>query len=323
MTMKRIGILTSGGDAPGMNSCIRAAVRTAMTNDVEILGIRRGYAGLIEGDMLALDRKSIANIIYQGGTILETSRCPEFTTLEGRARAVKVMEGAGIDSLVLLGGDGTFHGGMLLANESNVSISGVPTTIDNDVYGTDYTVGFDTAVNTALEAIDRIRDTAMSHERLFFVEVMGHHTGFIALESGIAGGAEETIIPETTGIDELWTRLEESFDNGKKSAIVVVAEGDQPGHTFTIAQEAKDKLKIESRVCILGHVQRGGSPTARDRVLASNLGSAAVSALLKGKSGYMVGQVKNEIVYTALADTWGKKKALDSHLVELARLLSA
>jgi 6-phosphofructokinase 1 len=322
--MKRIGILTSGGDAPGMNACIRAAVRTAMINNVEILGIRRGYAGLIEGDILALDRKSIANIIYQGGTMLETSRCPEFTTIKGRAKAIKVLEKEGIDGLVLLGGDGTFRGGALLANESNVSITGVPTTIDNDVYGTDYTVGFDTAVNTALEAIDRIRDTAMSHERLFFVEVMGHHTGFIALESGIAGGAEETIIPEiTTRTEELWTRLEESFKQGKKSAIVVVAEGDRPGHTFTIAQEAKDKLKIESRVCILGHVQRGGSPTARDRVLASNLGAAAVSALLTGKSGNMVGEVKNEIVYTALADTWRKKKTLSPRLEELAGLLSA
>jgi 6-phosphofructokinase 1 len=322
--MKRIGILTSGGDAPGMNACIRAAVRTAMINNVEISGIRRGYAGLIESDILALDRKSIANIIYQGGTMLETSRCPEFTTIKGRAKAIKVLEKEGIDGLVLLGGDGTFHGGALLADECNVSITGVPTTIDNDVYGTDYTVGFDTAVNTALEAIDRIRDTAMSHERLFFVEVMGHHTGFIALESGIAGGAEETIIPEvTTSTDELWTRLRESFEQGKKSAIVVVAEGDRPGHTFKIAEEAKDKLNIESRVCILGHVQRGGSPTARDRILASNLGSAAVSALLKGKSGCMVGEVKNEIVYTALADTWGKKKTISPRLEELANLLSA
>ncbi len=321
--MKRIGILTSGGDAPGMNACIRAAVRTAMTNNVEILGIRRGYAGLIEGDLLALDRKSIANIIHRGGTILETSRCPEFANTEGRAKAIKILEEAGIDGLVLLGGDGTFHGGALLANECNVSIIGVPTTIDNDVYGTDYTVGFDTAVNTALEAIDRIRDTAMSHERLFFVEVMGHHTGFIALESGIAGGAEETIIPEADSTDELWTRLEESFEHGKKSAIVVVTEGDRPGHTFKIAQEVKDKLKIGSRVCILGHVQRGGSPTARDRVLASNLGSASVGSILKGKSGYMVGEVKNEIVYTALADTWGKKKVLSPRLEELASLLSA
>jgi 6-phosphofructokinase 1 len=322
--MKKIGILTSGGDAPGMNACIRAAVRTAITDNVEIFGIRRGYAGLIEGDTLTLDRNSIANIIYRGGTVLETSRCPEFTTVEGRAKAIKVLEEAGIDGLVLLGGDGTFRGGTLLANECTVKIIGVPTTIDNDVYGTDYTIGFDTAVNTALEAIDRIRDTAISHERLFFIEVMGHHTGFIALESGIAGGAEEMIIPEvTTSTDELWRRLWESFEQGKKSAIVVVAESDQPGHTFAIAQEAKDKLKIESRVCILGHVQRGGSPTARDRVLASNLGSAAVSALLKGENGYMVGQVKNEIVYTALEDTWEKKKVFSPRLEELASLLSA
>jgi 6-phosphofructokinase 1 len=321
--MKRIGILTSGGDAPGMNACIRAVVRNALANSVEILGIRRGYAGLIEGDVSVLDRKAIANMIHRGGTMLETSRCPEFTTVEGRAKAIKVMEEAGIDGLVLLGGDGTFHGGALLANECDVGIIGVPTTIDNDVYGTDYTVGFDTAVNTALEAIDRIRDTAVSHERLFFVEVMGHHTGFIALESGIAGGAEETIIPEAGSTDELWSRLRESFEHGKKSAIVVVAEGDHPGHTFTIAQESKDKLKIESRVCILGHVQRGGSPTARDRVLASNLGSAAVSALLKGKNGYIVGEVKSEIVYTALADTWEKRKTLSPRLEELANLLSA
>jgi 6-phosphofructokinase 1 len=321
--MKRIGVLTSGGDAPGMNACIRAVVRTALANNVEILGIKRGYAGLIKGDMVTLDRKSIANIMQRGGTLLETSRCPEFTTIEGRVKALKVLEKVGIDGLVLLGGDGTFHGGTLLAHESHVSIIGVPTTIDNDVFGTDYTVGFDTALNTALEAIDRIRDTAMSHERLFFVEVMGHHTGFIALECGIAGGAEETVIPETDTTDELWTRLQMNFEQGKKSAIVVVAEGDQPGHTFAIAQEAKAKLKIEFRVCILGHVQRGGSPTSRDRVLASSLGSAAVSALLKGKSGCMVGEVKNEIVYTALADTWGKKKALSPRLKELASLLSA
>jgi 6-phosphofructokinase 1 len=270
-----------------------------------------------------LDRKSIVNIIHQGGTILETSRCPEFETGEGRARAIKVLEQAAIEGLLLLGGDGTFRGGTLLANECSVSIIGVPTTIDNDVYGTDHTIGFDTAVNTALEAIDRIRDTAISHERLFFVEVMGHHTGFIALESGIAGGAEETIIPETATTDDLWTRLRESFERGKKSAIVVVAEGDQTGHTFAIAQEAKEKLRIESRVCILGHVQRGGSPSARDRVLASNLGSAAIGAVLKGRSSSMVGEVNNEMVYTALADTWRKKKTLSPRLEELANLLSA
>jgi 6-phosphofructokinase 1 len=294
-----------------------------MINNIEVIGIKRGYAGLIENNMEILDRKAIANIIHQGGTILETSRCPEFVTVEGRARAIEVLEEAGIDGLILVGGDGTFHGGTLLANECDVGIIGVPATIDNDLYGTDYSIGFDTAVNTAIEAIDRIRDTAMSHERLFFIEVMGHHTGFIALESGIAGGAEETIIPEVpASTDKLSERLRRSFGEGKESAIVVVAEGDEPGHTLAIARELRGKLNIESRVCILGHVQRGGSPTARDRVLASDLGSAAVSALLNGKSACMVGEVKNEIVYTPLEETWKTKKPLSPRLEELASFLS-
>ncbi len=323
MAIRKIGILTSGGDAPGMNACIRAVVRQSLEHKMEVVGILRGYAGLIEGDLLDLDRKSIANVIQRGGTILETSRSAEFTTTEGRAKAIQTLERSGIDGLVLLGGDGTFHGGTLLAQECHVSICGVPTTIDNDVYGTDYTIGFDTAVNTALEAIDRIRDTAASHERLFFVEVMGHHAGYIALHSGIAGGAEGIIVPEADRTDELWSQLQDSFAQGKKSAIVVVAEGDTPGHAFAIAQQAKDRLNIESRVCVLGHIQRGGSPTARDRVLASELGSAAVVALLEGRSGYMVGEVKNEIVHTPLADTWEKKKTLNPRLEALAGLLFA
>jgi 6-phosphofructokinase 1 len=321
--MKRIGILTSGGDAPGMNACIRAAVRTAVAAGVEVLGIRRGYSGLIRNDMAVLDRKSVANIIQRGGTIIETSRCPEFRTAEGRAQAAKVLDERGMSGLLLLGGDGTFRGGALLASECDVSIIGVPTTIDNDVYGTDYTVGFDTAVNTALEAIDRIRDTAMSHERLFFVEVMGHHTGFIALESGIAGGAEEVIIPEASlGSAGLCAKLSEAFTAGKRSAIVVVAEAEQPGYSFRIAEEAKKCINMESRVCILGHVQRGGSPTARDRVLASSLGSAAVKAFLDGRKGCMVGEMNNEITYTALRDTWKKKKPLSARYRELGRLLA-
>jgi 6-phosphofructokinase 1 len=322
--MKRIGILTSGGDAPGMNACIRAVVKTAMDEDVEVLGIRRGYNGLIRNEMDVLDRKSVANIIQRGGTIIETSRCPEFKTAEGRAKAGKVLDEAGIDGLILLGGDGTFRGGTLLAGECSISIVGAPTTIDNDVYGTDYTVGFDTALNTALEAIDRIRDTAVAHERLFFVEVMGHHTGFIALESGIAGGAEELVIPEMPlSSEELSAKLKEAFKRGKRSAIVVVAEAEQPGYSFQIAKEVKDNIDIESKVCILGHVQRGGSPTARDRVLASSLGSAAVKALLSGRSGCMVGEINNEISYTSLRDTWEKKKTLSKRLEELAGLLAA
>jgi 6-phosphofructokinase 1 len=320
--MKRIGILTSGGDAPGMNACIRAVVRTALSSGLEIFGIRRGYCGLIAGDMAPMNRRAVSNIIHQGGTILETARAPEFKTDDGRAKAIQALKQEGIDGLILIGGDGTFRGGTLLSEESNIDIVGVPGTIDNDIYGTDYTIGFDTAINTALEAIDRIRDTARSHERLFFVEVMGHHTGFIALESGIAGGAEELFIPEVPlGVDELCSRLEKSFEQGKKSAIVVVAEADQPGDSFRIAKEVKDKAGFNSRVCVLGHIQRGGSPTARDRILASRLGVAAVQALVAGKTGCMVGEVNGEIAYTALQDTWQKHKLLNKGLQELATLL--
>jgi len=321
--MKRIGILTSGGDAPGMNACIRAAVRAALASDLEIFGVRWGYTGLIGGEMELLDRRAVANIIHQGGTILGTARSTEFKTSEGRAKAIKVLQEAGIEGLILIGGDGTFRGGTLLSEECGVSVVGVPGTIDNDVYGTDYTIGFDTAINTALAAIDHIRDTAISHGRLFFVEVMGRHTGFIALESGIAGGAEELLIPEAPlSVDELCFHLEENFKQGKRSAIVVVAETEQPGDSFRIAQEVKDKAGFDYRVCILGHVQRGGSPTARDRVLATKLGAAAVRALLEGKGGYMVGEIKGKVAYTPLRDTWEKEKGLDNQLVKLAEFLS-
>ena len=320
--MERIGILTSGGDAPGMNACIRAAVRASLASDMEIFGIRRGYAGLIRGEMELLDRRAVANIIHQGGTILGTARSPEFMTRQGRAMAVENLGKRGIEGLILIGGDGTFRGGTVLSQECGVSIIGVPGTIDNDVYGTDYTIGFDTAVNCALEAIDRIRDTALSHERLFFMEVMGRHTGFIALESGIAGGAEELLIPEVPlSVDELCSRLEKSFKGEKKSAIVVVAETEQPGDSFRIAQEVRDKLGFDSRVCILGHLQRGGSPTARDRVLAGKLGIAAVQALAAGKSGYMVGEINWRVAYTPLQDTWEKEKELNVELVEMRECL--
>jgi 6-phosphofructokinase 1 len=321
--MKRIGILTSGGDAPGMNACIRAAVRAAIANNLKILGIQWGYAGLIRGDMIPLDRRAVANIIHQGGTILGTARSEEFKTNEGRAKAVRVLRDTGIEGLILIGGDGTFRGGSLLSQECGVSVVGLPGTIDNDCYGTDYSIGFDTAINTALGAIDRIRDTAMAHDRLFFVEVMGHHTGFIALESGIAGGAEELLIPEVPmSVDELCSRLETNFKAGKRSAIVVVAETDHPGHSFRIAREVRNKTGFDSRVCILGHIQRGGSPTARDRVLASRLGVSAVQALLEGKGGYMLGEINREVAYTPLKDTWGKKKQLHVGLTDLIKFLA-
>jgi len=321
--MKKIGILTSGGDAPGMNACIRAAVRAALANNLEIFGIRWGYAGLIQGDIIPLNRRTVANIIHQGGTILGTARSEEFRTKEGRAKAVKMLQDKGIEGLILIGGDGTFRGGTLLSQECGVSVVGIPGTIDNDCYGTDYTIGFDTAINTALEAIDRIRDTATAHDRLFFVEVMGRHTGFIALESGIAGGVEEFLIPEVPmSIDELSQHLEENYKKGKRSAIVIVAETEQPGESFHIAQEVKNKTGFDSRVCILGHIQRGGAPTARDRVLASKLGAAAVQALIDGRSGYTVGEINREISYTPLKDTWEKKKTLHAGLTDILKILS-
>jgi 6-phosphofructokinase 1 len=264
----------------------------------------------------------VANIIHQGGTMLGTARSTEFRTREGRAQATAVLKQAGIEGLILIGGDGTFRGGSLLAGENGIGIIGVPATIDNDIYGTDYSIGFDTAINCALEAIDRIRDTAQSHERLFFVEVMGHHTGFIALESGLAGGVEELIIPEApTDTDELCRRLEESFKRDKRSAIVVVAEGEQPGDSFRIAQAVKNKLGFESKVCILGHIQRGGAPTARDRLMAIKLGTAAVRALMAGWTGQMVGEIGSQTTLSPLKDACENKKKLNPDLTELMKLM--
>jgi 6-phosphofructokinase 1 len=321
--MKRIGILTSGGDAPGMNACIRASVRTALVNDLEIFGVRWGYAGLIGGDMIHLDRRAVSNIIHQGGTILGTARSEDFRTNEGRVKAIAVLRQKGIEGLILIGGDGTFRGGTLLSQECGIAVVGVPGTIDNDCYGTDDTIGFDTAINTAMEAIDRIRDTAAAHDRLFFVEVMGRHTGFIALESGVAGGAEKLLIPEVPiSIEKLSQCLVDNFKKGKRSAIVVVAETEQPGESFHIAHEVKKKTGFDSRICILGHIQRGGAPTAKDRVLASRLGTAAVQALINGKSGCMIGEINREINYTPLRDTWEKKKSLPRGLTDILSILS-
>ena len=322
--MRRIGILTSGGDAPGMNACIRAAVRTALAHDLAIVGIRRGYTGLIAGDTIPLDRAAIRNTIHLGGTILETSRNPDFYTRDGRLRAAAAIERMGLDGLVLIGGEGTFHGASLLtADADTAALVGVPGSIDNDVYGTDYCIGFDTAANCAVEAIDRIRDTARSHERLFFIEVMGRTTGFLALESGIAGGAEELAIPEEqVSVARMSERIREGFSIGKKSAIVVVAEGKTPGISFHLAREVKKHLDVESRVVVLGHLQRGGPPTLRDRVLGSLLGVAAVEALLEGRSGCMVGEVGGELAYTPLEETWQKKKPLSEDLRRIFTILS-
>ncbi len=316
--MKRIGLLTSGGDAPGMNACIRAAVRTAIGYGIEIVGIRRGYTGLITNEMQALTRNDISNIIHTGGSILESSRCPEFETFAGRKQAIENLVKNRIEGLILIGGDGTFRGGTRLVEECTISIIGIPGTIDNDVYGTDFTIGFDTAVNCAIEAIDRIRDTARTFERAFFVEVMGHHTGFIALQAGIAGGADSLVIPENQlNIEEICQKLQEGRRLGKKSAIVVVAETEKPGFSFQLAQTVTEKTGFETRVCVLGHVQRGGNPTVNDRILGTELGATAVQALAGGIKGHMVGIVGGTVTYTPLRDTYEKKKELNPLLVQL------
>jgi len=321
--MKKIGVLTSGGDAPGMNACLRAVVRCGVSCKLEIVGIRRGYCGILDEDFVKLGNRSVSNIIQRGGTVLETARCEEMKTREGIRKANEVLERQGIEGLITIGGDGTFRGATALSKTGKVKVIGIPGTIDNDVYGTDYTIGFDTAVNTALDAIDKIRDTAGSLQRPYFVEVMGKCRGFIALEVGIAGGAENILIPEVeTEIEQLSLDIERSFKRGKKSSIVIVAEGDDAGGAFSIAQQVWERLKLEYRICVLGHVQRGGSPTARDRVLASKLGAAAVDALARGMSGYMVGESNGQIILTPLRETWKKRKELDSNLLRLVKVLA-
>jgi len=321
--MKKIGVLTSGGDAPGMNACIRAIVRYGISRELEVVGIRRGYRGILEENFVKLGRRSVANIIHRGGTILETARCEEMKTEEGVRKANEILQRKGIEGLITIGGDGTFRGAAALAEAGDVKVIGIPGTIDNDVYGTDYAIGFDTTINTALDAIDKIRDTAGSLQRPFFIEVMGRHRGFIALEVGIAGGAEDILIPEVeTKIEQLCLDIRRSFKKGKKASIVIVAEGDEAGGAFSIAQQVWERLRLEYRICVLGHVQRGGSPTARDRVLASKLGAAAVDALLDGKAGYMVGELKGEIAFTPLRETWEKRKELDSNSLRLVKVLA-
>ncbi|MFP3898460.1 MAG: 6-phosphofructokinase [Dehalococcoidia bacterium] len=321
--MKKIGVLTSGGDAPGMNACIRAIVRYGVNLGLEVVGVRRGFCGLLEKDLMRLGSRSVSNIIHRGGTILETARCEEMKTEAGIDKARNTLQREGIEGLITIGGDGTFRGAVALAENGDVKVVGIPGTIDNDVYGTDYAIGFDTAVTTALSAIDKIRDTASSLQRPFFVEVMGKSRGFIALEVGIAGGAEEILIPELeTSIEQLCCDIERSFRKGKKSSIVVVAEGDDAGGAFSIAQQVWEKLKMEYRICVLGHIQRGGCPTAKDRVLASKLGAAAIDALIGERAGCMVGELNGDIVLTPLKDTWENKKELDRNSLRLIKPLA-
>ena len=319
-----IAVLTSGGDAPGMNAAVRAIVRSGAAHGIEIIGIRRGYAGLCQGEITLLNPRSVANILHRGGTFLETSRHPEMKTVEGRKKAIETLNRNGIEGLVIIGGDGTMQGAAALARECSVPIICVPSTIDNDIYGTDYTIGFDTAVNTAVSAIDKIRDTAESLPRLFFIEVMGREHGFLSLEVGVACGADAVLYPEmgSNHLDILCQTLSGSLRRGKLSPIIVVAEGEAPGGAVEVAQKVKARLGIDYRVCVLGYIQRGGPPTARDRILASKLGAAAVEALLKGKKGCLVGEQNCTIELTPIEEALSKPKAMDSSKVQLANMLA-
>ncbi len=322
--VKRIGILTSGGDAPGMNPCIRAVVRTALKEGLSVVGIKHGYEGLVSGEMEEMHWRSVSNIIKDGGTVLGTGRSRDFLTERGQRRAWENLKKANVDALVVMGGDGTFRGAYEFGERFGVKIVGIPATIDNDVAGTDYTIGFDTAVNTALEAIDRIRDTATSFERIFYVEVMGRLSGYIALYSALAGGAEEVLIPETrTDIKKLTELILNSLKAGKRSILIIVAEGDDIGGAFEIARKVRLKVDADYRVCVLGHIQRGGSPTAADRILATKLGYYAVQAVKEGRFGVAVGEVKGKIVYTPFAKLLKQTKALDPFLQHLVETLGA
>ncbi len=320
---KRIGVLTSGGDAPGMNAAIRAIVRTGLYRDFEVLGIKHGYKGLVGNDLIKLDHYSVANIIQRGGTIIGTARCDEFETVPGMRKAKSTLEKNKIDSLIVIGGDGTMRGAKAFSEKFGVRIIGLPGTIDNDLYGTDFTIGFDTAVNNALEAVDRIRDTASSLERVFFIEVMGRCAGFISLAVGLAGGAEVAIVPETpTDVNEIARMIKENIRKGKRSNIIIVAEGDEAGNALTIAQKVKDLTGEDYRVAVLGYIQRGGTPTANDRILASKLGNAAVEAIEQGKLGNMIGEIKGKIVYTPFEQTYTKKKKISKDLYRMIKILS-
>ncbi|MFD1061687.1 6-phosphofructokinase [Winogradskyella litorisediminis] len=324
-TIKKIGVFTSGGDSPGMNAAVRAVVRACAYHNIQCFGIYRGYEGMIEGDFVEMDARSVKGIINKGGTILKSARSKEFRTVEGRKKAHEQLIKAGIDALVVIGGDGSFTGAMIFNQEFNFPVMGIPGTIDNDIYGTTHTLGYDTALNTAVEAIDKIRDTASSHNRLFFIEVMGRDVGHIALNVGVGAGAEEILIPEEDlGLDRLLESLRRSKKSGKSSSIVVVAEGDRIGkNVFELADYVEEnKTEYEVRVSVLGHMQRGGSPSCFDRVLASRMGVKAVESLLDGKSNYMVG-LKNDVMNLTPFDQAVKGKSkINMELIRVSDILT-
>jgi len=319
--IKRIGVITSGGDAPGMNAAIRSVVRYAAHNKIEVMGIFRGYAGLINEELKLLDHRSVSNIINRGGTILKTARCEEFMTKEGRERAAKVIKNNKIDGLVLIGGDGTYRGGIALEEEWRIPCIGVAATIDNDLNGTDSTIGSDTAVNTALEAIDKIRDTATSMERIFVVEVMGRESGFIALQVAVGGGAEEALLPEKKfDFETMCHEIVEGNIRGKVSWIIIVAEG--AAKAADIAKRITEMTNLETREVVLGHIQRGGTPTARDRILATRLGAEAVALLIKGQSSKAVGIISDDINIVDLKFAVTKKDLKPDILYQLIKILT-
>lgn len=321
--LKTIGVYTSGGDAPGMNAAVRAVVRYALYHGISVRGIYHGYTGMISNEIRDLDRGSMANIIQRGGTTLKTGRSHEFHQAEVRAKAIANVRAAGIDAMVCIGGDGSFTGANLLWKEHKIPVVGVPATIDNDIFGTETTIGFDTAVNIALDAIDRIRDTAASHDRLFIVEVMGRDTGFIALEVGIAGGAEEVLIPENpVTVDQVIEKIRTGRERGRTSSILIAAEGHKPGRAYDLAESIRKKSGLDAKVCILGHIQRGGSPTAADRVLASRMGAEAMEALRRGECDVMVASKGPDLITVPFSTFLGQKKKASLSLVTLGRILS-
>jgi 6-phosphofructokinase 1 len=324
-TIKKIGVLTSGGDSPGMNAAIRSVVRTCAYHNIECIGIYRGYQGMIEGDFKEMGPRSVNNIVNKGGTILKSARSKEFMTVEGRKKAHQNLVAAGVDALVVIGGDGSFTGAEVFNKEFDFPVMGIPGTIDNDIFGTSHTLGFDTALNTVVECIDKIRDTASSHNRLFLVEVMGRDAGHIALNAGIGAGAEEILIPEEDlGLERLLDSLRKSKAAGKSSSIVVIAEGDKIGkNVFELKDYIEENFpEYDIRVSVLGHMQRGGSPTCYDRVLASRLGVKAVESILEGKSNYMVGVVNDKVALTPLEQAIKGHSEIDRELLRVSDIMS-
>ena len=322
--IKKVAVFTSGGDSPGMNACIRAVVRAGLYHGLHVIGIKRGYAGMIEGDFVEMNARSVSGIIHRGGTILGSARSEEFKTPEGMEKAFQNLRAAHIDAVVAIGGDGTFRGAKAFSNKYDIPFMGIPGTIDNDMSNTDVTIGFDTALNTVIDAIDKIKDTADAHDRLFFVEVMGRDSGFIALHSGIATGAEAILIPETpSNLPDLAKNLEDDRRRKKNSSIVIVAEGDEAGNAFEVSEKIRQLLnmKFNIRVTVLGHLQRGGPPTCNDRVLASRLGVAALEALFEGKRDMMAGLIKDVITFTPL-ELASNKININKNLLRINRILS-